>query len=94
MEDLKADGQPWDDSLKVVKAIESHILEALKLADDHPGLHLSETINSTLENVIACREAMEDNTFDAKEDHFGEQQAEGLDNLLEGLKDGPKDERW
>lgn len=27
-------------------------------------------------------------------EHFGEEQAEGLDNLLAGLKDGPKDERW
>lgn len=26
--------------------------------------------------------------------HFGEQQAEGLDNLLEGLKDTPHDNRW
>lgn len=28
------------------------------------------------------------------DDHFGEEQAEGLDNLLEGLRDGPKDKRW
>ena len=27
-------------------------------------------------------------------EHFGEEQAEGLDNLLEGLKDGPHDNRW
>ena len=26
--------------------------------------------------------------------HFGEGQAEGLDNLLEGLKDTPHDNRW
>ena len=26
--------------------------------------------------------------------HFGEEQAEGLDNLLEGLKDTPHDNRW
>lgn len=29
-----------------------------------------------------------------EEDHFGEEQAEGLDNLLEGLKDTPHDNRW
>lgn len=27
-------------------------------------------------------------------EHFGEGQAEGLDNLLEGLKDTPHDDRW
>ena len=27
-------------------------------------------------------------------EHFGEEQAEGLDNLLEGLKDTPHDNRW
>lgn len=26
--------------------------------------------------------------------HFGEEQTEGLDNLLEGLKDTPHDNRW
>lgn len=31
--------------------------------------------------------------YDKKHEGF-EQQAEGLDNLLAGLKDGPKDERW
>lgn len=29
-----------------------------------------------------------------EEDHFGEQQAEGLDSLLEGLRDTPHDNRW
>lgn len=29
-----------------------------------------------------------------EEDHFGEEQAEGLDNLLEGLRDTPHDNRW
>lgn len=29
-----------------------------------------------------------------EEEHFGEQQAEGLDNLLEGLRDTPHDNRW
>lgn len=29
-----------------------------------------------------------------EEDHFGEEQAEGLDNLIEGLKDTPHDNRW
>ena len=28
------------------------------------------------------------------DEHFGEEQAEGLDNLLEGLKDTPHDSRW
>lgn len=28
------------------------------------------------------------------DDHFGEEQAEGLGNLLEGLKDTPHDDRW
>ena len=28
------------------------------------------------------------------EEHFGEEQAEGLDNLLEGLRDTPHDDRW
>lgn len=28
------------------------------------------------------------------DEHFGEGQAEGLDNLLEGLKDTPHDNRW
>ncbi len=28
------------------------------------------------------------------DNHFGEQQAEGLDNLLEGLRDTPHDNRW
>ena len=28
------------------------------------------------------------------DDHFGEEQTEGLDNLLEGLKDTPHDSRW
>ena len=28
------------------------------------------------------------------EDHFGEEQAEGLDDLLAGLKDSPHDDRW
>lgn len=28
------------------------------------------------------------------DDHFGEEQAEGLDNLLEGLRDTPHDNRW
>ncbi len=28
------------------------------------------------------------------DEHFGEQQAEGLDNLLEGLRDTPHDSRW
>lgn len=27
-------------------------------------------------------------------EHFGEEQAEGLDNLLEGLRDTPHDNRW
>ena len=27
-------------------------------------------------------------------EHFGEGQAEGLDNLLEGLRDTPHDNRW
>lgn len=27
-------------------------------------------------------------------EHFGEEQTEGLADLLAGLKDGPKDERW
>lgn len=27
-------------------------------------------------------------------DHFGEEQTEGLDSLLEGLKDTPHDDRW
>lgn len=31
---------------------------------------------------------------DMEEDHFGEEQAEGLDSLLEGLKDTPHDNRW
>lgn len=40
-----------------------------------------------------------DNTEDlyTEEDmqkHFGEEQAEGLDNLLEGLRDTPHDNRW
>lgn len=29
-----------------------------------------------------------------EDDHFGEEQAEGLDNLLEGLRDTPHDDRW
>lgn len=33
-------------------------------------------------------------TIPKEEDHFGEEQAEGLDNLLEGLRDTPHDDRW
>lgn len=29
-----------------------------------------------------------------EDEHFGEEQAEGLDNLLEGLRDTPHDNRW
>lgn len=39
-------------------------------------------------------QAINDVLNQPEDDHFGEEQAEGLDNLLEGLKDGPKDERW
>lgn len=31
---------------------------------------------------------------DSWDEHFGEQQAAGLDNLLEGLRDTPHDNRW
>ena len=31
---------------------------------------------------------------DNSDDHFGEEQAEGLSNLLEGLRDTPHDNRW
>lgn len=40
------------------------------------------------------KEFKNDFVSDDDEEHFGEEQAEGLDNLLAGLKDGPKDERW
>lgn len=35
-----------------------------------------------------------DDDDDEDSDHFGEEQAEGLNNLLEGLKDTPHDNRW
>ena len=38
------------------------------------------------------RKALDD--FASNNSHFGEGQAEGLDNLLEGLKDTPHDNRW
>ena len=38
------------------------------------------------------RKALDD--FASSNGHFGEQQAEGLDNLLEGLRDTPHDNRW
>ena len=41
-------------------------------------------------------EAEQQNLTTEHEDseHFGEEQAEGLDNLLEGLRDTPHDNRW
>lgn len=37
---------------------------------------------------------LEEATVQDEKEHFGEEQAEGLDNLLEGLKDTPHDDRW
>lgn len=44
-------------------------------------------VNSILGEWKMEKEPEDDN-------HFGEEQAEGLSNLLEGLRDAPHDNRW
>jgi len=48
-----------------------------------------------LQDKLLGSNSNDDDDDDLEEDdHFGEGQAEGLDNLLEGLKDTPHDSRW
>lgn len=52
-------------------------------------------VNSILGEWEREKEPEDKNDFVSDEDdHFGEEQAEGLDNLLEGLRDTPHDNRW
>lgn len=50
-----------------------------------------------LNEYTSKAEDYDGNTYKGHQDeneHFGEGQAEGLDNLLEGLRDTPHDSRW
>ena len=46
-----------------------------------------EGLSDTESSVPLTKEPEDDN-------HFGEEQAKGLDDLLAGLKDSPHDDRW
>ncbi|MBP5594467.1 MAG: hypothetical protein J6Y02_03730 [Pseudobutyrivibrio sp.] len=65
----------WYDSLKVIKTIEEHIREALRLSDS-ANLALSKELGDTLSSVVMSREAIE------ADDHFGEEQAADLKKEL------------
>ena len=98
----------WYDSLKVIKAIEEHVREALRLSDA-ANLALSKELGDMLSSVIMSREAIESADQDStvnedsqintdgeskQDDHFGEEQIDELKNLFAGLKDYPGDDRW
>lgn len=48
----------------------------------------------TLEKWLSNKMKKDAKRLKGSDDHFGEEQAEGLDNLLEGLRDTPHDNRW
>lgn len=48
----------------------------------------------TLEKWLSNKMKKDAERLRGSDSHFGEEQAEGLDNLLEGLRDTPHDNRW
>lgn len=48
----------------------------------------------TLEKWLSNKMKKDAERLRGSDSHFGEEQAEGLDNLLEGLRDNPHDNRW
>lgn len=75
--------------------LEKKLTNALLMIRNH--INEPEVITSIIdENIGTDKDVMLDTVIpkDEDSDHFGEEQAEGLDNLLEGLKDTPHDNRW
>lgn len=63
----------------------------------HDSVNKLTGVNKDPEDEAAFIDALNKefkNDFVSDKDHFGEGQAEGLDNLLEGLRDTPHDNRW
>lgn len=72
--------------------------EAFDKADDKGKANIiNKVLTEPDDNDLAgTQQAINDALVKEPEDdnHFGEEQAEGLDNLLEGLRDTPHDNRW
>ena len=63
----------------------------------HDSVNKLTGVNKDPEDEAAFIDALNKefkNDFASSNKHFGEGQAEGLDNLLEGLRDTPHDNRW
>ena len=76
--------------------LEDKYWRALRLIQTH--VNEPDVVKSIVDKAIGAEEDVipieepEPETDNNK--HFGEEQAEGLDSLLEGLKDTPHDDRW
>jgi hypothetical protein len=76
--------------------VESETYKPTDLAKKYWNEYFPEAEQQDVADEATLGKLTPDNTDDlyTEDKHFGEEQAEGLDNLLEGLKDTPHDNRW
>ena len=61
---------------------------------DDPVSEATDKIKGTIKSVVGNDKKLTPDGVPEDNDHFGEEQAAGLAEILKGLTDGPNDNRW
>lgn len=61
---------------------------------DDPVSEAADKIKGTIKSVVSNDKKLTPDGVPEDGDHFGEEQAAGLAEILKGLTDGPNDNRW
>ena len=61
---------------------------------DDPVSEAADKIKGTIKSVVSNDKKLTPDRVPKDDDHFGEEQAAGLAEILKGLTDGPSDNRW
>ena len=61
---------------------------------DDPVSEAADKIKGTIKSVVSNDKKLTPDGVPEDDDHFGEEQATGLAEILKGLSDGPNDNRW